>query len=335
MAGSAGAAGTPRAHRVRGVFADGRQGVEVREVELDAAPDGWVSVEVAYDGICGSDLHTIMGASPGGADVVLGHEIVGYVAEDTATHAKGTPVFVNPVQRCGVCPPCRSGVTTVCTGMQSLGSSRHGGMAQRVLAPASDLFAIPEGVDMRRAALVEPLANCVHAVRRSGLKVGDAVHVLGGGPIGIITALLARRAGASAVTLSEPAAARRRIAEDLGIATTDTPQGSRTAEVVFEASGHPSVAPCLTSWVAPAGTIVLVGMYPPGGHSTDLFDVALREITLVGSLTYGRVDIEAALPLLADLPLERLVSEVVPLEGVAGAVESLRAGTAMKILVQP
>ena len=320
---------------MRGVFADGHGGVEVRDVDVGTAPPGWAAVDVAYDGICGSDLHAVMGASAGGTGVAMGHEIVGHLAEDTDTLAKGTPVFVNPVQRCGACPPCRSGRTTFCVAMQSLGVTRPGGMSERVLAPATELFPIPDGVDMLRAALVEPLANCVHAVRKSGLQVGDAVHVVGGGPIGIITAVLAQRAGASSVTLSEPAPERRRIAEELGVATTGAIQGSMTAQVVFEASGHPSVPEHLTSWVASAGTIVVVGMYPPGPQATNLFDIALRELTLTGSLTYGRVDIEAALPLLAELPLERLVSDVVPLDGVAGALDKLRSGTAMKILVRP
>lgn len=319
---------------MRGVFADGENSVEIREFDPGEKPPGWAVVDVAYDGICGSDLHAVMGASRRPAVVAMGHEIVGRLAEDTATLAEGTPVFVNPVQRCGACAPCRAGGTTYCLAMQSLGVTRPGGMAEQVIAPASELFAIPEGVDLLRAALVEPLANCVHAVRRSGLQVGDTVHVIGGGPIGIITAALAKRAGAAAVTLSEPAAERRRIAEEFGIATTDAVQGTTSAQVVFEASGHPSVPESLTSWAAPAGTIVIVGMYPPGPQGTNLFDVALRELTVKGSLTYGHVDIEAALPLLTELPLERLVSDVVPLEGVAGALDKLRAGTAMKILVQ-
>lgn len=319
---------------MRGVFADGRGSVEVRDFDLGAAPRGWVSVDVAYDGICGSDLHTVAAAGQG-SGVALGHEIVGYLAEDTATLTKGTAVFVNPVQRCGECPPCRSGRTTFCGAMQSLGGTVPGGMAERVRAPAAELFEIPHDVDLLRAGLVEPLANCVHAVRRSGLQVGDPVHVVGGGPIGIITAALAKRAGAAVVTLSEPAPERRRIAEEFGVTTTAATQGSGEARIVFEASGHPSVPATLTSWAAAAGTIVIIGMYPPGPQGTDLFDVALRELSVRGSLTYDRADIEAALPLLRDLPLERLVSDVVPLDGVAGALEKLRAGEAMKILVRP
>jgi (R,R)-butanediol dehydrogenase/meso-butanediol dehydrogenase/diacetyl reductase len=317
---------------MRGVFPDGAGGVEVREFAPGAVPPGWVSVDVAYNGICGSDLHSIASA-PAGADIALGHEIVGFLGGDTPTLSRGTAVFVNPVQRCGACPPCLSGRTTFCFAMQSLGGTSSGGMAERVLVPATEVFEIPAGVEMRRAALLEPLANCVHAVRAAGLRGGDTVHVIGAGPIGIIIALLAQRLGAASVTISEPTVGRRALAEELGIETTAADRGDMSASVVFEASGHPSVPAGLTSWAAAGGTVAVVGMYPPGLHGTDLFDLALRELRMLGSLTYDRGDIKAAIGHIGDLPLERLVTDVVPLEGVGQAVDRLRDGTAMKILV--
>jgi len=318
---------------VRGVFLDGRHGVEVRTHELPEPEPGWALVDVAYAGICGSDLHLVDAAEEPGA-APLGHEFVGTLAAATASLPAGAPVFVNPVIKCGECPACLSGAVSFCPRMETLGVSLPGGWSERLLAPESALFPLPQGVDLRRAALMEPLAICVRVVHRAGIRLGDVVHVVGGGTIGVLVALLARRAGAS-VTVSEPAAARREFAAALGFETTDADEGAFAADVVVDATGHPSVPPRLTGWVRTGGTVLVVGAYPPGAQGVDLLDVMLRELTIVGSLTYQRADIEAAVRLIDDpgLPLEELISEVVPFEGVTGAIERLRRGEAMKVLV--
>jgi threonine dehydrogenase-like Zn-dependent dehydrogenase len=181
----------------------GETKVEVRDLPMPEPPSGWALVEVAYAGLCGTDLHICDNehprAKPG---LVIGHELVGRLTSPVGELPAGTPVFVNPLLWCGSCPSCKRGRYQTCYRLQLLGIDRDGGAAEAVAVPEDHLLPLPAGVDMRRAALVEPLSVAVRAVRRSGMRLGDRVHVLGAGPVGLLVASCARLGGASEVTIS-------------------------------------------------------------------------------------------------------------------------------------
>lgn len=318
--------------------------VAVEDVPRPRPDDGWALVDVAYAGICGTDLHICAGEHPRArAPLVIGHEFVGTLAGDAGELGAGRPVAVEPLLNCGTCTPCRTGRTHVCERLRLIGIDVPGGVAEQVAVPVERLIALPGDLSLRRAALVEPLAVAVHAIRRSGLRLGDAVMVAGAGPIGLAVAMCARLAGAGTVHVSEPAAPRRRAAEELGFAVLDAGDpgaelrertGGDGAAVVFDAAGHPAVAAELAAWTATSGRIVFVGIY---GRpvALDLQDVAFRELSTVGCRVYTRADMEAAVQLIADgrFDPDPLITSTVPLAEAPAALAKLRSGDELKVLI--
>lgn len=311
--------------------------VAVEEVARPAPDAGWTLVDVAFAGICGTDLHICAGEHPRAqAPLILGHEFVGTLDD-------GRPVAVEPLLNCGVCAPCRTGRTHVCERLRLIGIDVPGGVAEQVAVPVERLIPLPGNLSLRRAALVEPLAVAVHAVRRSGLRLGDAVMVAGAGPIGLAVAACARLAGAGTVFVSEPAEPRRRVAEEMGFTVLDGGDpgqdlrertGGDGAAVVFDSAGHPAVAAAVARWTATSGRIVFVGIY---GRPTplDLQDVAFRELSAVGCRVYRRQDMETAVTLIADgrFHPEPLITSSVPLADAPLALEKMRSGDELKVLI--
>ncbi len=312
--------------------------VAVRPVPIPESRPGWIGVDVAYAGICGSDLHIAAGehgrAQPG---IVLGHEFVGHLAEPYENLPAGHPVFVSPVVHCGVCEACVAGRTNVCRALTLVGIDYPGAIAPRVVVPGYGIYPLPTDVDLVGAALIEPLAVAVRAVRRSGLALGDRTHVVGAGPIGCLVSITAAAAGAI-VTVSELSESRRKYATDLGLTIVENPQDlGDGADVVFDASGHTSVAGELLSWLRAAGTAVIVGAYKPGLHGVDLLSVMFDEITIIGTRIYQRSDIEAAIHLVTTgrVDAHSLISKVFPMNEAVAAVETLRRGEGLKVLIEP
>jgi (R,R)-butanediol dehydrogenase / meso-butanediol dehydrogenase / diacetyl reductase len=255
--------------------------VAVRPVPVPESRPGWVAVDVAYAGVCGSDLHIAAGehvrAQPG---TILSHEFVGHLAEPFQQLAAGQPVFGNPMVHRGACEACLAGHVNVCRNLRAVGIDYPGAIAGRTAVPEYGIYPLPEDVDLVAAALIEPVAVAVRAVRRSGLALGQHAHVVGAGPIGCLVGLLAAAAGAT-VTLSEPSVSRQQFARGLDLAVVDSPaEMVPGADVVFDASGHTSVASTLLRWLRAVGTAVIVGAYRPGVHDVDLLQVMFGEITI-------------------------------------------------------
>jgi (R,R)-butanediol dehydrogenase/meso-butanediol dehydrogenase/diacetyl reductase len=317
---------------------EGGNVVAVRPVAVPESRPGWVAVDVAYAGICGSDLHIAAGehvrAQPG---TILGHEFIGHLAESYGDLALGQPVFVNPIVHCGVCEACLAGRTNVCRTLTLVGIDYPGAIAPRTVVPEYGVYPLPADVDLVAAALIEPVAVAVRAVRRSGLALGDRAHVVGGGPVGCLVALLSTAAGAT-VTMSEPSASRRQYATDLGIKIVENPHHlGHGVDVVFEASGHKSVTRELFGWLRTAGTAVIVSAHRPGLHWIDLLSVMFAEITIIGTRIYQRSDFAAAIELVTTgkLDARSLISKIFPLDEAVTAVDSLRRAEGMKVLIKP
>jgi (R,R)-butanediol dehydrogenase/meso-butanediol dehydrogenase/diacetyl reductase len=238
---------------------------------------------------------------------------------------------------CGVCEACLAGRSNVCRTLTSVGIDYPGAITARTLVPRYGIYSLPADVDLVAAAMIEPTAVAVRAVRRSGLALGGRAHVIGGGPVGCLVGLLATAAGAT-VTMSEPSALRRKYATGLGLTIVENPDDlGYGADVVFDASGHHSVAERLLRWPRTAGTAVIVGAYQPGLHGVDLLAVMFSEITIIGARIYQRSDIEAAIELItADkLNVRCLISKIFPLQDAVTAVNSLCRGEQMKVLIKP
>jgi (R,R)-butanediol dehydrogenase/meso-butanediol dehydrogenase/diacetyl reductase len=330
-------------------FYTGGGRVAIGEAVPAAPGPGEVQLEVAYTGICGTDLHIVHGAMDGRVTppAILGHEMAGRVAaagEGVTGWKAGDPVTVMPLVWCGECAACRAGASHICQRLTFLGIDAPGSLQPRWTVPAGTLVALPEELSLRAAALAEPLAVAVHDVRRGAVAPGERAVVVGGGPIGLLIAAVSREAGAE-VVLVEPNDGRRELAESIGLATLD-PRARSVADLVedwtdgagaavsFEVSGTAAGIESAVQALGPRGRLVVVGIHatPP---PVDLFRVFWRELTIVGARVYERPDFEEAVRLLAGgrVPVDPLVTDVLPLTGAPDAFAALDQGRAMKILI--
>ncbi|NUS59176.1 MAG: zinc-binding dehydrogenase, partial [Streptomycetaceae bacterium] len=233
----------------------------------------------------------------------------------------------------------------VCQHLDFIGIDSPGAMQQRWTVPASTLIRLPDTLPLDRAALVEPTAVAVHDVGRAAVTDGEKTVVVGGGPVGILIALVARSAGAD-VRIVELNAHRRLLAEELGLtswnpADDDVPElvrewtGDAGADVAFEVSGAAGGVETAVDVLGVRGRLCLVAIHPRP-REVNLHRFFWRELTLVGARLYDRGDFERAVALVADgtIPAERLISKVVPLTEAPAAFEALEGGgDVMKILV--
>lgn len=323
--------------------------VAAGDVERVAPGPGEVEVAPAYTGICGTDLHIAAGHMDARVSVpaVIGHETAGRVSavgEGVTGWSVGDAVTVVPLRPDGTCAACRAGHGHVCEAMDFIGIDSPGALAQRWTVPEHALIALPEGLDLRTAALLEPTAVAVHDVRRSRLVAGECAVVVGGGPVGILIALVAAQVGAD-VLLVELDPARRALAEQLDLAAVDPREvdvaelararsGGSGAHVAFEVSGSQGGLDTAVSVLAVRGRLCQVGIHAER-RSIDLHRFFWRELELLGARLYQRSDFTEAVRLVAsgEVPAARLVSDVVPLERVADAFATLAGGGAVKVLV--
>lgn len=289
-----------------------------------------VVVRIAYGGVCGSDLHYwrhgAAGASILREPMILGHEVSGVVevaAADGSGPEAGTPVAVHPLT------PHGDGVTpwpedrpNLAPASSYLGSALHlphtqGAFAQRVALPARMLHELPAALDLRTAALAEPAAVAWHGLGRAGEVRGRSVAVIGAGPIGQLVASVARRAGASVVTVTDVHEKPRQIAEARGIRSLDAHDADAIAalhaDIVVESSGTvPGLAAAVSAAVR-GGTVVLLGLQRAGDVAAPMATAITRELTLAGSFRFAD-ELDEVIAALADgsLDVTGIVSEVLP-----------------------
>ncbi|MEV4624038.1 alcohol dehydrogenase catalytic domain-containing protein [Asanoa sp. NPDC049573] len=311
---------------------------------------GEVQIDVAYTGICGTDLHILHGAMDHRVRVpqTIGHEMSGRVADvgpGVAGLAVGTPVTVMPLRWCGTCPACLAGQHHICHRLDFIGIDSVGAMQQRWTVPADVVIPLPADLPLTHGALVEPTAVAVHDVRRSGLGAGEKAVVIGGGPIGVLIALVARSFDAD-VVLVEVDAQRRAIAQKLGIRTLDpvaddlaadveTWTGGAGAAVAFEVSGSAAGITTAVELLAVRGRLVVVGIHNQR-REIDVFRFFWRELTMVGARVYQRDDYATAIDLLraGKVGAQTLITHVEPLANAAAAFDLLRGGgNVMKVLI--
>ena len=328
----------------------GDRTVSVNEAEPTAPAQGEVRIRVAYAGLCGTDLHIIHGAMDARVSrpLVFGHEMSGTiesVGADVQGWAVGDAVTVMPLDWDGTCPACLAGNTHICQNLVFVGIDSPGALQELWNVRADLLVRLPEGVSLKTAALAEPVAVAVHDVRRSELVAGDHAVVVGGGPIGVLIATVARDAGAEVVVI-EPEAGRRAQIAELGFTTLDPMAadqvawveewtGGAGADVVFEVSGAAAAVRGVTALAKVRGTIVIVAIHPTP-REIDLQRVFWRELRLLGARVYQRQDFERAVELLAAgvIPADSIISATVGLDDIPSAIADLENGRALKVLVE-
>jgi (R,R)-butanediol dehydrogenase/meso-butanediol dehydrogenase/diacetyl reductase len=329
---------------------DGGGVITVRDVPVPELGPDEVLVEVSHCGICGTDLHLVLGdiARPG---TVLGHEWAGTVVECGALvdgWAPGEPVVATPEPGCGTCRACRRGRPSVCLRRERPDYlSFRGAFSRYVTVAATRLARLPAGLTTRVAALTEPTAIALHTVNLADLEPSDAILVSGAGPVGLLMTAVLRSRGFGDVTVVEPSPVRRARALAVGAARAIEPDELATPDigcpvdrpytVAFECSGHAGAIEAALDQLDFAGTLVFVGTghdLPRVNHNRAI----VLELTTIGAYNYGADGFASALELLAGgtLPTDLLIEPIdIPLDALASTISALsRAEIAGKVLVR-
>ena len=335
--------GTLMPHRAAVLTAPGEFAVENRSQLRAEAHE--VLVRITFTGICGSDFPIVDGTHPRAVlPLVMGHEMTGTIEDPGSSGLKtGTTVAVNPLLPCGECGACTRGLPHVCRNLRLLGIDTPGSMTEVMAVPTANITAFPKPVPAREAALAEPLAVAIHAVRRARVVPGERVLIFGAGPIGILVAQVARHEGAKVFGVVEPSERRRQVVESLGLtalAPEDVPVArlhrDDAADVVFDCAGHHSVTPLLTEAAPVRGRIVIVAVHH-GPAEVDLREMAFAEQEIIGVRVYEPQDFARSVDLISSqaLPLADIPVSEYPLEEVASAFAEARSGSgAVKVLVR-
>jgi 2-desacetyl-2-hydroxyethyl bacteriochlorophyllide A dehydrogenase len=327
----------------------GAREIAVRTADPTAPAPGEVQVRVAFVGICGTDLHVFHGDMDSRVTVpaVLGHEMSGTVAaigDGVESWTIGEPVTVIPLDWDGTCPACLAGNQHICQNLRFVGIDTPGALQGLWNVDAGMLVRLPAELSLQSGALVEPVAVSVHDVRRSGLKPGEKAVVIGGGPIGVLIAVTARQFGGD-VVVAEVDPARRAVIESLGFRTLDPSSVDQVAwvdqwthgagaDLVFEVSGSAAAVLAAPELVRVRGRLVVVAIHSQP-RPMNLHRIFWRELTVIGARVYERPDFETAVELLAAnvIPVETMITSVLPIGQTADAFAALEAGTAMKVLI--
>jgi L-iditol 2-dehydrogenase len=326
---------------------------QVGDVRLEPLPcpepgPGQVRIRVGYCGVCGSDIPRLFEKGTYRFPLVCGHEFAGTVdlcGPDVEGFEKGQAVAVFPLIWCDHCSACERGHYAQCLRYSYLGSRENGAFAEYVVAPARNLLPVPEGVSLEEAAMTEPAAVALHALRRTGRNLtGLTVAVFGCGPIGLLAALWARLGGAVKTLLFDIEEEKLAVAKRLGfsmafsakeedpVSCIERETRSQGADVCIEAAGVPATLIQACSACGRGGHVVLLG-----NPSADvvlpaslLSQIMRREVSVVGTWNseYGVYttsdDWHTALSAMASkqFNVQPLISHKVPL---AQAVEMLQA----------
>lgn len=336
-----------KAFQVRAPFEFGLAQVEVPQI----AP-GEVKVDVAYAGICGSDMHIIHGQN---AFVrfprVTGHEFSGVVREvgEGVEHLKaGDRVCIDPVISCGTCYPCRINRPNVCTRLQVIGVHRDGGFSEQACVPAGNAHRLPDSMSLSHAALVEPYSIALNVLDRMQVHPGDSLLIYGAGVIGLTLVQMARALGLTDITVTDVIDARLETAKALGASRTLNGQAvdveatmrelthGEGVPLIVDAACIPSLMPQMVRLASPAGRIGLLGFNATPSDLVQL-EMIKKELTLVGSRLNNR-KFPKVIELIASgkLQVQELVSHQVSFDEMPAAIDLIEhhPEQTRKVLVQ-
>lgn len=328
----------PATMRAAVLAAPGR--FELRQVPVPEIADDEVLVRVSRCGLCGTDIHIFKGHySADRLPLIPGHEFSGHVVRTGAAArdvALGTAVTADINVGCGRCFYCRKNEVLNCPAMAQIGIHVDGALAEYVKVPASHLVAIPRSTPVEMGALVEPVSCIVRAVKKSRLRLGESVLILGGGPIGNLHLQLARAVGAAPVIVSEPNPGRaewaRRSGADIVVsdplqlaATVREATEGRGADLVIESVGLPALYEQALELVRPGGRVLAFGLTDADAQARyHPFKVVLGEIGLQGSVAGMGDDMREAMTLIARdrVRLAEFAETVYPLARIAEAMDA-------------
>lgn len=327
---------------MRAAVADGNGGVEIRDLPIPTAKDGWVVIAPVGTGVCGTDLHLVQGDYPHGRfPVVPGHEFAGYVTEvgpGVTSLKEGDYVGVNPNISCGGCTWCLRGASNLCVNILPVGVAVDGSVAEFVAVPDRIVFPLDTRISHQAAPLIEPFACVLHALERVPDWRDQEMAIFGAGSIGLMAIILARAEGATGVRVVEPNAARRAAAVELGalqaVASADELDRG-DFDLALDASGHPVAITQAIESLGKRGRLVQMGVASPTATvALSPYEVFAKELSIIGSNSLAEKYEESAARMV-DLQgeLSSLVTATFSLEEYADALQAATSPDQIKIQV--
>ncbi len=297
------------------------------EIDTPQLQAGWARVGIRHIGICGTDYHIFEGKHPFlQYPRIMGHELSGVVLDANGAEdlADGDPVVINPYLPCYHCPACQEGKTNCCETLTVIGVHGDGGMTEEIVLPAANLYPA-EGLSLRDAAMVEFLAIGAHAVRRTEIKPGWRVLVVGGGPIGLGAAFFARIAGAD-VTIMDAAADKLDAARGFGFGAVGLNEREGAAfkgkmgtgfDAVLDATGAIPAMNQAVGYCRNGGALTLVGVVK-GTLAWEDPEIHRRELTIRASRNATREDFDHVMASIRNgqVPTDQLATHTTSLDEV-------------------
>ncbi|MDI7247012.1 MAG: alcohol dehydrogenase catalytic domain-containing protein [Bacillota bacterium] len=316
-----------------------------------------ILLQVEACAICGTDVRTFLnGSTTVTPPRVLGHEVCGVLRSIPSGGSDGLSVgdrvTIAPAIGCGCCRECQSGAPNMCANLRTLGLDYDGGFEEFMVVPAQarfNLVKVPDGLSSEYATLAEPLACCINGQEQVGVALGDAVVVIGAGPIGCVHVLLAKLQGALKTIVVDKVPERLAVASELGAtevvcSADDEPVGAvlkltgqAGADVVIVACASSEAQAQALQMCGRRGRVLLFGGLPPGRiASIDTNLIHYKQIRVTGSHASTPLQNRLSVELLASkvIPAERLLTHVEPLDRINEAFDAAVAATEMKIAVR-
>ena len=328
---------------------EGNKTFTVVEREIESPQEGEVRIKVAYVGVCGTDVHIYHGMMDKRVKMpeTIGHEMSGIidaVGPGVTGFSVGEKVVVRPLDDRKV-KPSDKGFNHICEELKFIGIDSPGAMQEYWCVPAFTLHKLKQETDLKLAALIEPLSVATHDVRMSGLVAGETAVILGGGPIGLLVALVAKQVGAN-VIVSEVNEKRIAKAKELGLNAVsplkidlveyvkEQTEGRR-ADVVFEVAGVQPALDIMCEVAGIRGRILMVAIHGVK-KEVDLFKFFWKELKLIGARVYEKEDYEKSIALITanELPFEQMITDVQPLSNIQQVFENIdKNPDGMKVLM--
>lgn len=317
---------------------EGNKTFTVLEKEIESPAKGEVQIKVAYVGVCGTDVHIYHGMMDKRVNIpeTIGHEMSGVISaigEGVSGYEIGDKVVVRPLDDRKV-KPSDNGFNHICEELKFIGIDSPGAMQEYWNVPAFTLHKLKADTDLKLAALIEPLSVATHDVRLSDLKAGETAVVLGGGPIGLLVAMVAKEVGAN-VIISEVNEKRIAKAKSMGLNAVNPIEVNlvdyvreqtegRLADVVFEVAGVQPALDIMTEVAGIRGRIVMVAIHGQP-KPVNLFKFFWKELKLIGARVYEKEDYEKSIDLITknELPFEDMITDVQPLSNIQQVFENI------------
>jgi 6-hydroxycyclohex-1-ene-1-carbonyl-CoA dehydrogenase len=336
------------------LFLAAHEPLRLEEVPTPTPKPGEVLVKVAGCGVCHTDLHYLDHGTPTfkKPPMILGHEIAGTVAAlgaGVTAFAEADRVLLPAVLTCGHCAFCREGRENICENGVMLGNHIDGGFAEYVVVPAKDVVRLPDDVPLVEGSIIaDAITTPYHAVvRRGRVTPGDWVIVFGCGGVGLSLVQIAAGVGARVVAV-DVRESKLELARRFGATATLNPGGSPKldrevrritgggADVAFEAVGKAVTQEAALNCLRTGGRLVMVG-YSPDTMALNAGRVMFRELEVLGSLGCRPADYPRAIELVRQgrVRLSDMVTHRFPLERIGEALDTLRGGDAIRVVVTP